>query len=126
MLTPTQIILALAGAIAALLVFRMLGSLVRVKATISLTDAREVSKQIHEFVRSYMSGNYSGDPAQLASAMSGLLPQVREIATRRNPSIDDGLLRMLVAGSIAAHRIADRNEAEAAFDEALRLEQRAA
>jgi hypothetical protein len=124
---PAQTLIALlAGAVVALGLFAMLSKLVNVEFKVSVSDVRRISQEIHELVGRWMSGNYSGDPSQLASAVAGLLPQAREIAQRESAKIDDHVVRLMVANAIAAHRIATLGEAQAACDEALQLEQRAA
>jgi hypothetical protein len=108
------------------LLLRAIRVRLRVNLGISFADVREVSRDVHDRVGEYMRANYGGDVSQLAHAMRGLLPHVREIIHQHGKQLDDDVLRALLVTSIAAHRIATRTEAETALDEVLRTEHNAA
>ncbi len=115
--------IGIAGALALLLA---LARLVRVDVGVSFRDLHATSMEAHERIGEYLRANFSGDPATLGPALRGLLPSVREIAARHGQTLDESLLRTVVASSVAAHHVASRAQAEAALDEALRLERGAA
>ncbi len=121
-------VLAVVGAALAVVVVvaRFVRVKVRVLPHVTFRDLRALSAQTHALVGEYLRANWSGDPGTLGLAVRGLLPQVRNLAERHGPALDDTILRTLVASSIAAHHLARREAAEAAVDEALAPERRSA
>ena len=76
------------------------------------------SKEMHEETGRYLQANYSGDPAHLESAMSGLLGVARERAQREGMTVDDTLLKKLIEISAIKHRVAKPQEIRSALQRA--------
>jgi hypothetical protein len=112
--------------VVALAVMRAPQVTVRVKTNVSFRDLRELSRSLDQRLAEYMRANYSGDPAQLESAIRGLLPLARGLAQEQGQSLDDDLLRLLIVAGVAGHRFANRAEVESAVAAALAAERKAA
>lgn len=112
--------------VALFIVWRIVKVGLQVTGGVSFRDLRVVSSEAHERIGEYLRANHGGDPARLAEALRGLLPQVRAIAERHGAPLDDDVLRTLVVSSVVAHRAADRAQAQAAFDEAAGTDRSAA
>ncbi len=89
-------------------------------------DLRATSEEAHERIGEYLRANFGGDPAALGHVVHDLLPLVRDIGARHGVELDDDLLRTVIVTSIAAHHVASRAQAEAAFEAALHPERGAA
>jgi hypothetical protein len=99
---------------------------VRVRTGVTFRDLRAFSREFDQRVSEYMNANYSGDPAQLESALGGLIPIAREIAARQPQPVPDDLLRAMIVTTLAVHHVAPRQRIESALDAVMGPVQRAA
>lgn len=76
------------------------------------------SKEMHEEIGRYLTANYSGDPARLPQAMSGLMAMARSRAESQGLVLDDSVLRTLLETSAVRHRVAKAGEIRAALERA--------
>ena len=67
---------------------------------------QRVLKTADAMVSDYLRVNYSGDPQQLPAALTGLLPQLRDLLRANGVEPQPEVLRALVEVSAARHRIA--------------------
>jgi hypothetical protein len=70
------------------------------------TNRNRILASAHTVVGEYLRANYSGDPGQLATALRGLLPQVREHLRSNGVEPEPEVVRALVEVSAARHRVA--------------------
>lgn len=70
----------------------------------------KVLETAHAMVGDYLRANYSGDPAQLPSALAGLMPRLRDLLRDQGVEPKPEVLRALVEISAARHRIASPQE----------------
>jgi len=99
---------------------------VRFATNVSVRDLREMSDTFSARMIPFMQSSYSGDPAQLESAMRGLLGIAREVAAQQRDPVGDDLVQMMVVTAVAAKRFARRDRAQAALEAVLRAERAAA
>jgi hypothetical protein len=64
----------------------------------------------HAMVGDYLRVNYSGDPGQLAAALSGLIPALREMLRSHGIDAPPEMIRMLIEFSAARHKIASQRQ----------------
>jgi hypothetical protein len=93
----------------------------RMKAKFSVVIAKAgelaaFSSDLDRAVTDYMTANFGGHAGQLPSVLAGLLDHVRPLATARGMSLEEDLLRMLVARSVASRGFAGRAEVRRAMD----------
>lgn len=69
-------------------------------------DRNKLFESIHAMVGDYLRANYSGDPQQLSTAISGLLPQLRDMLRSHGVEPRAEVLRALLEISAVKHRIA--------------------
>ena len=99
---------------------------VRFATNVSVRDLRKMSDTFSARMIPFMQSSYSGDPAQLESAMRGLLGIAREVAAQQRDPVGDDLVQMMVVTAVAAKRFARRDRAQAALEAVLRAERAAA
>jgi len=99
---------------------------VRIPTNVSVRDLRQLTTAFETRMVPYMQSSYSGDPAQLESAIRGLLAIAREVGAQQREPVGDDLLQMMVVTAVAARRFARRDRAQAALDAVLRAERNAA
>lgn len=124
-MSPAVVVL-LASVLGALVLLGIFIGLVRFKGSIAVTDVRAYSVELAERVRGHMQASYSGDPAQLESALRGLVPVARELASRHRLTLDDDLIRMLIASAVTGQRLAERSRVESALRTVMAEERKAA
>ena len=73
-------------------------------------DRNKLFESIHAMVGDYLRVNYSGDLQQLPTAISGLLPQLRDMLRSHGVEPTPEVLRALLRISAAKHRIASSRE----------------
>jgi hypothetical protein len=88
-----------------------------VLADLDFGTLREVSEAIDQCVTEHMRSSYGGDPTQLAAALRGLLPKVREVVRVSGVTLDERGMRLLVTNAVAGHRLARRGEVLRALDD---------
>lgn len=69
-------------------------------------DRNRILQSAHAMVGDYLRVNYSGDPAHLPTALSGLLPALRDLLRSHGVEPRPEMVRALVEVSAAKHRIA--------------------
>jgi len=77
----------------------------------------QLTKLIHEAVGEHMRANYSGNVAQLGSALESLMPVVETVVRNGGHKLDDDTLRLLVVTSVTSHRIAARADVQRAMEQ---------
>src|SRR5262245_17649224 len=87
------------------LVIRRMGSSI-FGLTLPGGDRNKVLQSIHAMVGDYLRVNYTGDPQQLATALAGLLPQLRDMLRSHGVEPRPEIIRALVEISAAKHRVA--------------------
>ena len=92
-----------------LLVIRRTGSTL-FGLTLPGGDRNKVLESVHAMVGDYLRVNYSGDPQQLAAALSGLLPQLRDMLKSHGVEPRPEIVRALLEVSAAKHRVASTRE----------------
>jgi len=73
-------------------------------------DRNRLFESIHAMVGDYLRVNYSGDPQHLPAAISGLLPQLRDMLRSHGVEPRPEVLRALLQISAARHRIASARQ----------------
>jgi hypothetical protein len=83
-------------------VFRRMSPALRLLGLPGGTDRNRILESAHTVVGEYLRVNYAGDPGQLATALNGLLPQLRDVVDTNYCDIGfvaDRDLESLIVGS---------------------------
>jgi hypothetical protein len=99
---------------------------VRFATNVSVRDLRELSDAFTARMVPFMQSSYSGDPAQLESAMRGLLAIAREVAAQQRDPVGEDFLHLMIVTAVSVKRFARRDRAQAALEAVLRAERSAA
>lgn len=73
-------------------------------------DRNKVLQSIHAMVGDYLREHYTGDLQQLPAALSGLVPQLRDLLRSHGVEPRPEIVRALIEISAARHRIASARE----------------
>ena len=99
---------------------------VRFATNVSVRDLRGLSDAFTARMIPFMQSSYSGDPAQLESAMRGLLAIAREVAAQQREPVGEDILHLMIVTAVARRRFARRDRAQAELEAVLRAERSAA
>lgn len=86
---------------------------------VSLDDLRAMAafaKEQHERIGQYMRTNWNGSPANLPGVLTALLIELERDAMARKLILDRGALKIMLGGSLRAHKIGNPDTLREALD----------
>jgi hypothetical protein len=92
------------------LVLRRMAPVLQLLQLTGGANRSQLLKQAHDLVGEYLRANYSGDVAQLPTALSGLMAKLRDLLRSQGVEVDPATLRGLVEIAAAKQRIATLRE----------------
>ena len=87
-------------------VMRRMGPALRMLRMPDGTNRSQILRSADTLVGDYLRANYGGDPGQLPTALSGLMPQMRDLLRTHGVEPEPHMVRALIEISAARHRIA--------------------
>ena len=75
----------------------------------------QILTSAHAMVGEYLRANYSGDPGHLPTALSGLLPRIRELVVSHGVEPRPEVVRALIEVSAAKHGFASARQVREAL-----------
>lgn len=91
-------------------VLRRMNPALRIPPTAGGVDRSQILRSADALVGDHLRVNYSGDPGQLPTALSGLLPQLRDLLRSHGVEPEPQMIRSLIETAAARHRIAPRRQ----------------